>query len=371
MQISAFMSNSKCPELARRFSDQVPKTVTEMMKRVDDFVKSEEAFKSTELPRGEFSEKGHRIMEIGHISYVSPRVSNRRYDNQRQEVNHLSLDALSKWSKEILAAELQLQLPPCPLMVGTPKKENLDRYCDYYDEKGNYTNDCYQLKRQLEATLESERSLSKNDDEVYGSKGIISIQHYLGTYQNERAQGCVIHHSRYDEVPYPKRNCYSGHPNSFCVRKPVIGKKYKSSGKKRLKRQSRTDSKNLQKKKYSSTQLSQSKRSQPGHNFPKNADFNCGIEKESFGHREEPSSDEGGGRIGQGWNLEAYRDDMVIKSKTEREMIMDIAKTFDNLCRVNIKLNPRKCSFGVEEGKFLGYMLTSEGIRANPRRQKQ
>ncbi|GKE52361.1 reverse transcriptase domain-containing protein, partial [Tanacetum coccineum] len=29
MQISAFMSNSKCPELARRFSDQVPQTVTE------------------------------------------------------------------------------------------------------------------------------------------------------------------------------------------------------------------------------------------------------------------------------------------------------------------------------------------------------
>ncbi|GJS82207.1 hypothetical protein Tco_0748748 [Tanacetum coccineum] len=58
MHISAFMSTSKCPELARRFSDQVPKTVTEMMKRVDDFVKSEEAFKSTELPKGEFSEKG-------------------------------------------------------------------------------------------------------------------------------------------------------------------------------------------------------------------------------------------------------------------------------------------------------------------------
>ncbi|GJU88669.1 reverse transcriptase domain-containing protein [Tanacetum coccineum] len=57
MQISAFMSNSKCPELARRFADQVPQTVTEMMKRVDDFVKSEEAFKSTELPRGSSQKK--------------------------------------------------------------------------------------------------------------------------------------------------------------------------------------------------------------------------------------------------------------------------------------------------------------------------
>ncbi|GJT85221.1 hypothetical protein Tco_1066938 [Tanacetum coccineum] len=65
MQISAFMSNSKCPELARRFSDQVPKTVTEMMKKVDDFLKSEEAYKSTELPRGEFPEKGQRTSYRG------------------------------------------------------------------------------------------------------------------------------------------------------------------------------------------------------------------------------------------------------------------------------------------------------------------
>ncbi|GJV60159.1 zinc finger, CCHC-type containing protein [Tanacetum coccineum] len=30
----------------------------------------------------------------------------------------------------------------------------------------------------------------------------------------------------------------------------------------------------------------------------------------------------------------------------------------------------QKCSFGVEEGKFLGYMVTSEGIRANPAKTK-
>ncbi|GJS07816.1 hypothetical protein Tco_0364612 [Tanacetum coccineum] len=35
-----------------------------------------------------------------------------------------------------------------------PKKENQDRYCDYHREKGNYTNDCFQLRRQLEMALE-------------------------------------------------------------------------------------------------------------------------------------------------------------------------------------------------------------------------
>ncbi|GKA26620.1 hypothetical protein Tco_0712729 [Tanacetum coccineum] len=51
-------------------------------------------------------------------------------------------------------------------------------------------------------------------------------------------------------------------------------------------------------------------------------------------------------------------------------LIADIAETFDNLRRINMKLNPKKCSFRVEEGKFLRYMVTSEGIRANPKKTK-
>ncbi|GKD97721.1 reverse transcriptase domain-containing protein [Tanacetum coccineum] len=39
-------------------------------------------------------------------------------------------------------------------------------------------------------------------------------------------------------------------------------------------------------------------------------------------------------------------------------MMMDIAETFDNLRKINMKLNPKKCSFGVREGKLLGYMVT-------------
>ncbi|GJU81545.1 reverse transcriptase domain-containing protein [Tanacetum coccineum] len=35
-----------------------------------------------------------------------------------------------------------------------------------------------------------------------------------------------------------------------------------------------------------------------------------------------------------------------------------------------MKLNPKKCSFGMEEGKFLGYIVTSKGIRANSKKTK-
>ncbi|GJX70757.1 reverse transcriptase domain-containing protein [Tanacetum coccineum] len=50
-----------------------------------------------------------------------------------------------------------------------------------------------------------------------------------------------------------------------------------------------------------------------------------------------------------GRNLEAYVDDMVIKSKPEREMIKDIEETLLTLKKLNMKLNPQKCSFGMKE----------------------
>nr|GEU38899.1 hypothetical protein [Tanacetum cinerariifolium] len=45
-------------------------------------------------------------------------------------------------------------------------------------------------------------------------------------------------------------------------------------------------------------------------------------------------------------NLEAYVDDMVVKSNSKRQMLADIAETFGNLRRINMKLNPKKCSSG-------------------------
>ncbi|GJW74049.1 hypothetical protein Tco_0133419 [Tanacetum coccineum] len=57
MQVLSFMSSHKCPELAKRFSDSIPKIVDEMLKRVDDYFQSEEAYRDTELPKGEFQRK--------------------------------------------------------------------------------------------------------------------------------------------------------------------------------------------------------------------------------------------------------------------------------------------------------------------------
>ncbi|GKB18978.1 reverse transcriptase domain-containing protein [Tanacetum coccineum] len=72
-----------------------------------------------------------------------------------------------------------------------------------------------------------------------------------------------------------------------------------------------------------------------------------------------------------GRNLEAYVDDMVIKSKEEASLLADIAETFEGLKTINMKLNPKKCSFGVEEGKFLGGKLLLKIVFLGPKITKR
>lgn len=67
-----------------------------------------------------------------------------------------------------------------------------------------------------------------------------------------------------------------------------------------------------------------------------------------------------------GRNVEAYVDDMIVKSREEEDHIDDLKETFQTLRRYKMKLNPEKCAFGVQSGKFLGFLVTHRGIEANP-----
>ena len=57
-------------------------------------------------------------------------------------------------------------------------------------------------------------------------------------------------------------------------------------------------------------------------------------------------------------NMEAYIDDMVIKSRQVEEHLANLGEIFSVLREHKICLNASKCSFGVSSGKFLGYMIT-------------
>ncbi|KAL0447966.1 UNVERIFIED_CONTAM: hypothetical protein Slati_1924500 [Sesamum latifolium] len=56
-----------------------------------------------------------------------------------------------------------------------------------------------------------------------------------------------------------------------------------------------------------------------------------------------------------GRNIKVYVDDMLIKSKKTEEHVKDLEETFSVLRKYKLKLNPAKCAFGVQGGRFLGY----------------
>jgi hypothetical protein len=64
-------------------------------------------------------------------------------------------------------------------------------------------------------------------------------------------------------------------------------------------------------------------------------------------------------------NVEAYMDDVVIKTRNTDGLIADLEETFSSLRRFWWKLNQTKCIFGVPLGKLLGFIINNQGIEAN------
>ncbi|GAU49430.1 hypothetical protein TSUD_181770 [Trifolium subterraneum] len=67
-----------------------------------------------------------------------------------------------------------------------------------------------------------------------------------------------------------------------------------------------------------------------------------------------------------GKNMKVYIDDMVVKTQKEGEHDKDLDDILKSVRKYNMCLNPAKCSFGVQTGKVLGFLLTHRGIEANP-----
>jgi hypothetical protein len=67
-----------------------------------------------------------------------------------------------------------------------------------------------------------------------------------------------------------------------------------------------------------------------------------------------------------GPTVEAYVDDIVVKTKKADNLVNDLDVAFKCLRAKNIKLNPEKCVFGVPRGMLLGFIVSECGIKANP-----
>jgi hypothetical protein len=67
-----------------------------------------------------------------------------------------------------------------------------------------------------------------------------------------------------------------------------------------------------------------------------------------------------------GRTVEAYVDDVVVKTRKADDLVSDLRITFGCLRANTVKLNPEKCVVGVPRGMLSGYIVSQRGIEANP-----
>ncbi|CAN6679239.1 unnamed protein product [Malus baccata var. baccata] len=66
-----------------------------------------------------------------------------------------------------------------------------------------------------------------------------------------------------------------------------------------------------------------------------------------------------------GHNMKVYIDDIVVKSKTEEQHLIDLRHALTRMRVHKLKMNPKKCAFGVRAGNFLGFLVHQRGVEVD------
>ncbi|GKD13528.1 reverse transcriptase domain-containing protein [Tanacetum coccineum] len=142
MRISGFVHGVNNPELKKRLNEHVPKTMEEMMTATTAFIRGETAAAS--------KKKGHAPWKPQDQPkrHVSEQKSDFR-GQSREGWGFSRFTPLTRTPKEILAAEAGKFKPPPPMVTPVEKRNN-NMFCDFHNDKGHNTDECMQLKKQIE-----------------------------------------------------------------------------------------------------------------------------------------------------------------------------------------------------------------------------
>ncbi|KAM1325321.1 hypothetical protein ACFX2H_046047 [Malus domestica] len=66
-----------------------------------------------------------------------------------------------------------------------------------------------------------------------------------------------------------------------------------------------------------------------------------------------------------GHSVEVYIDDIVVKSKTEAQHLVDLRQALTRMRIHKLKMNPKKCAFGVRSSNFLGFLVHQRGVEVD------
>ncbi|RVW36256.1 Retrovirus-related Pol polyprotein from transposon 17.6 [Vitis vinifera] len=60
-------------------------------------------------------------------------------------------------------------------------------------------------------------------------------------------------------------------------------------------------------------------------------------------------------------DVEVYVDDMIVKSRDRADHLAALQRFFERIRQFRLRLNPKKCTFGVTSGKLLGHIVSERG----------
>jgi hypothetical protein len=63
-----------------------------------------------------------------------------------------------------------------------------------------------------------------------------------------------------------------------------------------------------------------------------------------------------------------YLDDIIVFSKSDKEHCQHLRRVFSKCRRFGLSLNPNKSLFSMQEGKLLGHIVSTEGVRIDSSR---
>ncbi|GJV72025.1 reverse transcriptase domain-containing protein [Tanacetum coccineum] len=393
MRISGFVHGITNPELIKRLHDKIPKTVDEMMRVTTSFLRGEVAASNHERKKTFPPWKQHEGSQKQNFKKGGFR------NQQRSERKHDRFSLLTKTPKESFALDKGKFKAPPP-MTTPVEKRNHAKFCEFHGEVGHNTDECMHSKKQIEEMLKA----GKLEDE--GTEGPMIIEAEIGGHCVHRCNKlCGLLQRNLDIFAWKPADM-TGVPRHMAehrlnVREGCSSVRQKKRGQAadinqhddswRMCVDFKDLNKACPKDGYPLPEIDWKVESLCGFPFKCFLDAYKGyhqiqmakedeektafiISQGIFCYTKVPFGLRNAGATYQrlvdkafhkqiSRNLEVYVDDLVIKSRTEDEIVRDIEETFKTLREINIKLNPKKCTFGVEERMFLGYKVNSEGLK--------
>ena len=69
-------------------------------------------------------------------------------------------------------------------------------------------------------------------------------------------------------------------------------------------------------------------------------------------------------------DVEVYVDDMIVKCQGKADHLANLQRFFERIKQFRLRLNPKKCTFGVTSRKLLGHIVSEHDIEVDPEKIK-